>query len=206
MLSEQQNSLITVPCWPNGIDISNHQPQFDWAAWNGHIQFASVKATEGLTFQDAWFGYNWEWMEKIGVFRFAYHYAHPNLDPVKQAKFLVDYVKLHGLKRHDNFVLDLEETNGRSPREVSFWAWVFCHTINQITGQRVLVYTYPSFAEAGNCAMLGGWGLWIANYGVPQPTVPAPWKYWRFWQYTSDPLDLDRWNGDEMTLAQYCAR
>src|SRR5215472_1429722 len=112
MLSEQ-NSLVSVPCWPNGIDISNHQPQFDWAAWNGHIQFASVKATEGLTFQDAWFGYNWGWMEKIGVFRFAYHYAHPNLDPVKQAKFLVDYVKLHGLKRHDNFVLDLEETGGK---------------------------------------------------------------------------------------------
>src|SRR5215472_564854 len=32
MLSEQ-NSLVSVPCWPNGIDISNHQPQFDWAAW-----------------------------------------------------------------------------------------------------------------------------------------------------------------------------
>src|SRR5258707_15304892 len=76
-----------------GIDVSNHNPNFPWHLWNGHIDFASAKATEGLTYQDPWFRWNWEGMKAIGVFRFAYHYAHPNLDPVKQAHYLVDYVK-----------------------------------------------------------------------------------------------------------------
>src|SRR5207302_821092 len=28
--------------------------------------------------------------------------------------------------------------------------------------------------------------LWIANYHVPQPTVPLPWDRWTFWQFAPD--------------------
>lgn len=197
--------------YASGIDISNHQGFFDWSEWNGFLDFGSVKATEGLTFRDADFANNWQGMQDIGIFRFAYHFGHPSEDPVKQAAFLVNTVKAHGLGQHDNFILDLEQTDGLPPGKVSFWAWVFCTTINRLTRNRILVYTYPAFAEAGNCAKLGGWGLWIANYQVPQPHVPPPWLFWRFWQFTDNGpraggLDLDRWNGDEISLAQFCAR
>lgn len=190
-----------------GIDVSNHNPNFPWHLWHGHIDFASAKATEGLTYQDPWFQWNWGGMKSIGVFRFAYHYGHPNLDPVKQAHYLVDYVRRFGLEKHDNFLLDLEETDGRTPVEVSFWAWVFCTTVNRIApGHRILVYTNESFADAGNCAKLGGWGWWVASYGVPQPRIAGPWRFWRFWQWTGDILDRDVYNGDEMALAQFCAK
>lgn len=207
--------ISVIPNRARGIDVSNHNPNFPWHEWDGHIQFASIKATEGLSFLDPWFGYNWKGAASIGAFRFAYHYAHPNLNPVEQAKFLVNYVRQHGLGQHDNFVLDLEYPDGKftpeqawgmTPSQVSFWAWVFCTTINRLTPNRILPYVNPSFAEDGNCAKLGGWGLWIANYGVAEPTVPPPWRFWRFWQYTGSPLDLDFYNGDEMALAQFCAR
>lgn len=202
-----------------GIDVSNHNPNFPWWDWSGHIQFASMKATEGLDYLDPWFQYNWDGAKAIGVFRFAYHYAHPELDPVKQAHYLVDYVRRFGLEKHDNFLLDLEypgnttspeEAWGMSASQVSFWAWVFMTTVNRIApGHRVLVYTDESFADDGNCAKLGGWGWWVASYGVPEPRLAGPWisrGYWRFWQYTSTPLDLDFYNGDEFELAQFCAR
>jgi GH25 family lysozyme M1 (1,4-beta-N-acetylmuramidase) len=57
------------------------------------------------------------------------------------------------------------------------------------------VYTYPAFAEQGNCARLGRWPLWIAHWGVARPVVPAPWKTWRLWQYASGQPDLDVFNG-----------
>lgn len=191
--------------YPGGIDVSNHNGLFDWAAWRGHIKFASAKATEGLNFQDAQFARNWEWMKKLKLYRFAYHYGHPDLNPVQQAEYLVRFVKLQGLEAGDNFVLDLEETGGLNPVDVSFWAWVFCTTINKIApGHRILVYCDPSFAEEGNCAKLGGWGLWIANYGVPAPHVPPPWRYWRFWQTDGVTLDHDVFQGTEDELETYC--
>jgi GH25 family lysozyme M1 (1,4-beta-N-acetylmuramidase) len=55
--------------------------------------------------------------------------------------------------------------------------------------------------------------LWIANYGVTNPTIKG-WKAWRFWQYTnkahgrdygveSADLDLDYFNGTEDELRIY---
>jgi GH25 family lysozyme M1 (1,4-beta-N-acetylmuramidase) len=37
-----------------GIDVSatGQGPDFNWAAWRGHIEFAFIKATEGLMSTD----------------------------------------------------------------------------------------------------------------------------------------------------------
>ena len=191
--------------YPRGIDVSNNNGIFNWADWKGRIQFASVKATEGLTFRDQQFPRNWEYMHRYGLYRFAYHYGDPAVDPSQQARFFTDYVKVTGMYAHDNFVLDLEETGGLSPVDVSFWAWTFCTEMNRLNpGHRILVYTYPDFAEQGNCAKLSGWGLWIANYEVPHPHVPAPWKFWRFWQNTGTGLDQDVFNGSLKDMETFC--
>jgi GH25 family lysozyme M1 (1,4-beta-N-acetylmuramidase) len=58
--------------------------------------------------------------------------------------------------------------------------------------------------------------LWVANYGVSSPSIPAPWDTWTLWQYTPsgpaqdygvDPdfqtaIDLNRFNG---TREEYLA-
>ena len=62
------------------------------------------------------------------------------------------------------------------------------------TGRPILLYTFLSFAEAGNCDGLGGWPLWIANPSSPagRPVVPAPWKTWAVHQYAiSGSIDRD---------------
>ena len=192
-----------------GIDVSSWQGSFDWPAWRGKVGFAMAKATEGDAITDPDFGTNWGGMWGMQpdhrFVRFAYSYFHPSLDPVAQAAHLVATVKGHGLEPGDNFVCDLEVNDGLAPKAVAGRAAAFLHEVNSLApGHRVLVYTMPAFAEAGNCAGLGGWYLWLADYLVPAPTAPAPWDRATFWQYTDEPIDGDRFLGTEAELLAFC--
>jgi GH25 family lysozyme M1 (1,4-beta-N-acetylmuramidase) len=198
---------------PMGIDVSDNNGDFDWQPWAGHIQFGMVKCTEGATesypagYHDIQFSRNWAEMKDIGIYRFAYHYCIPDDDPAAQAALFVNTVKAHGLDEHDNFAADLEELSERSVSEVAFWLHVFTAEVIRLSGgHRCLVYTYPAFADQGACAMAGGHPLWIANYDVPSPDVPPPWRTWAFWQYTSGKLDHDVFNGTIEDLKKFCER
>lgn len=190
-----------------GIDVSSWQGAFDWPAWKGHIQFAACKATEG-GFVDADFAHNWAGMKEIGVYRFAYHYAHPSGNVYDQVDLCYNTVASRGLEVGDNILLDFENTDGVDPTEVAAWGVEFCEQMNQkARGHRCVVYTYPYFAEQGNCAGMNRWFLWIANYNVAQPMVPSPWTNWTFWQYTDQGpgnIDHDRFYGTEAQLKTFC--
>jgi GH25 family lysozyme M1 (1,4-beta-N-acetylmuramidase) len=170
-----------------------------------------VKATEGITFLDQEFPRNWEQMKAINIRRFAYHFARPTLDhhsPVAQAQMFTKVVRAQGLDPHDHFVLDLEETGGMAPLQVSFWAWTFRQEIFRLNpGHRCLVYTYPAFADEGNCSMLGQANLWLAEYNVPAPRMPVgPWHHTAFWQTGGTGLDRDEFMlGNSEELTDFCA-
>lgn len=200
---------MTVP----GIDVSKWQGAFDWKAQAGKIGFAAAKATEGLDETDDEFGNNWNGMWEIGKLmpRFAYHYFHAALDPVAQAEHLVATVKSHGLLPGDNLVIDAEATdnqtglNDEETPAVTAARLKQClqHVNTLAPGHRVLVYTNPAFAEAGNCTDLYPWYLWLADYGVAEPSVPPPWGRWTIWQWSGTTLDLDRFNGGPDALRAF---
>jgi lysozyme len=188
-----------------GIDVSAWQGDFNWAAWKGAISFGSTKATESNNFQDPTFAANWERMKTLDVFRFAYHFAHADVPSVDQSGFFCETVKKQGLLPSDNFVLDLEASYSMTPSYVAAWAIDWIHEVEKILpGHRILVYTYPYFAEEGYCAGLEKHDLWIANYDVNQPTVPKPWKSWTFWQNVGTGLDRDIFNGTQAELEKFC--
>jgi GH25 family lysozyme M1 (1,4-beta-N-acetylmuramidase) len=177
-----------------------------------------AKCTEGVDFVDPEFARNWESMGDIqssdagqAIWRFAYLYFHPGEDPATQARHLVNTAMPLGfIPGRDHFVLDHEETDGLSPMDVSFAAWVCAHTIRTLVPEsRVIIYTYPYFAIDGYCAMLGEHSLWIADYGVPTPYVPPPWRGrypWSFWQDSSNGGgNKDLFNGDDNKLKEFCS-
>ena len=197
-----------------GIDVSYAQGSFNWGAYRGKISFGMCKVTEGLTITDPDWVHNWNSIWSLNTAhnlpRFAYHFFHASDDPVKQAERLVSTVKTHGLLAGDNFVCDLEatESNGTNdnvaPATVASRAATFCDKVNALApNHRILVYTNPGFAEAGNCAGLHPWYLWVAHYGVSSPTVPKPWSNWKFWQTGDSPIDEDRFNGTEAELLSF---
>lgn len=199
----------------DGIDVSWAQGKFNWTAQHGHVAFAAAKATEGLTITDPQFGNNWDGMWFLNgthtIPRFGYHFFRASDNPEDQAAHLVSTVKAHGLLPGDNLLLDLEATDGSSiyndgvhPATTAARTKACLHAINTLApGHRVLLYTNPAFAKAGNCAGLEPWFLWLASYGVSKPTVPAPWKTWTMWQNSGATLDTDRYNGTEAQLLAF---
>jgi lysozyme len=190
--------------WPQGA-------RYNWAQWAGKIGFGMTKATEGTGITDPDFGNNWDamwWLRPDHRLpRFAYHYFHAAEDPDGQAEHLVSTVKAHGLLPGDNFTGDFEATaddglnDGVAPDVFAPRAVRFLQTVNRLApGHRVLPYANPSFIEAGNCAGMGAWYLWVAHYGVSTPTVPQPWDRWTFWQRGDNPVDTDVFNGDQAHL------
>jgi lysozyme len=187
-----------------GIDVSNFQGAFDWAAWRGKIAFAFAKATEGVTFRDPDFSRNWAAMKGEGIIRGAYHFAHPADNPGAEAEFFLSVVRAQGLRPGDLLALDLETADGRSIAEVAAWADAWVSAVHAATGASVIVYTDQSMARGGYCAGLGGSPLWLAIHGGGRVPLPVgPWQLISFEQTGSPgtpPVDADIFFGATVQL------
>lgn len=187
----------------NGMDVSHYDGAIDWpTAHASGIDFAFVKATESTDFVDPTFATNWAGMKAAGVVRGAYHFFHADVDPVAQANYVM--MTVGPLEPGDlPIVLDLETTNGQSESTVLANATTFLATVSKGTGRNAIVYVSPSFLS--DYSTLSPYLLWIANWGVSCPDVPAPWSTYTFWQSSStgtvsgvsggSAVDLDSFNG-----------
>ena len=98
-----------------------------------------------------------------------------------------------GLEDGDGVALDLEVTDGLRAAAVAAWGADVLALLERETSRPPLLYTFISFAEAGNCAGLGKYPLWLADPSSPpgKPRVPAPWKTWAI-QQTGISGSIDR--------------
>lgn len=186
-----------------GMDVSHYDGTIDWSVAHGSgIDFAFVKATEGTTFVDPTFATNWAGMKKAGVVRGAYHFFHSNVNPVAQADFVTKTVG--ALEPGDlPIVIDLEVTDGNPESTVISTATAFLAAVTKATGVTAMIYTSPAFLS--DFSSFTGNPLWVANWGVMCPDVPAPWSTWTFWQNSAtgtvsgvsgaSAVDLDYFNG-----------
>jgi lysozyme len=201
--SSQSASTVCGMTSIEGMDVSHYDGTIDWASAKGSgIDFAFVKATEGTTFVDPMFATNWAGMKAAGVVRGAYHFFHSNMDPVAQADFVTKTVG--ALETGDlPIVIDLEVTDGNSEATVISTATTFLTTVTSLSGKTAMIYVSPSFLS--DYSSFSGNPLWIANWAVMCPDVPAPWSTWTFWQYSdtgtvsgvsgASSVDLDHFNG-----------
>ena len=99
------------------------------------------------------------------------------------------------------------------------WAMTWLERVRSKVGVRATIYTNPNFwqtsmGDTTAFAQAGYTVLWIANWGVKQPSVPASnWdgKSWSFWQYSScggvpgvsGCVDLDRYHGSSLPAALF---
>jgi len=181
-----------------GVDLASWQGQpGQWHAEAGDIDFAAVKLSEyqpdGSRDTDPDAAADWAWLKASRKGRIAYLYAHPAAPVDGTAVLFLSQLDQLGLDPGDGIAIDLEVTDGRNPALVSVWARLLARTLQSALGRVPLLYTYLSFAEAGNCSGLGNLPLWIADPSSPagHPRVPAPWKTWAIHQYSTAPLDRD---------------
>ncbi|MFB8210152.1 MULTISPECIES: GH25 family lysozyme [unclassified Streptomyces] len=200
---------------PEGIDVSSWQGGINWSSVRGAgIEFAWMKATEGLTYKDPTFSANYLNAYNAGVIRGAYHYARPDVSGgAAQADF---FASNGGAWSRDNLtlpgVLDIEGTcYGYSQASMQQWILDFYNQYKARTGRDVVIYTSPSWWNT--CT--GGWSgmsarspLWVANWTTGTPSIPSGFPFYTVWQYTSTGsvsgvsgnVDRDRFSGDRSRL------
>jgi lysozyme len=185
-----------------GIDVSHYQGTVNWPeVRQAGIEFAFAKATDGLTWTDPQFAVNWPAMKAAAILRGAYHFFEPADDAAAQAQFFLQTVQLASGDLPPALDVETAGTSGTVP-----WAGVetWLQTVAAATGVQPFLYIDPTFAaEYGAPASLAAYPLWIADYDVAQPTLPAGWSTWLIWQHTQSGtvpgvignVDLDLLNG-----------
>ncbi|WP_343667390.1 glycoside hydrolase family 25 protein [Chitinophaga sp.] len=182
----------------HGIDVSKFQKNINWEAVeqmqveNIHISFAFIKATEGITRQDANFKQNWSRAKRAGVVRGAYHFFYATRDPLKQA---INFQNIVQLEPGDlPPVLDIEVSNNQPAAVIRSTARVWLEEMEKAYGVKPIIYTNVHFYETYLGDEFDDYPLWVAHYY--QKKKPASARNWLFWQHN----DGGRVNGINTTV------
>ncbi len=162
---------ITLPLrYPiHGIDVSHHNGEIDWKKVvkmrfedDYKIEFAFLKATEGITHADRQFERNWEHVKKAGLKRGAYHFYIAWREPVGQAKNFINSVKL---KKGDLApVLDIEQNSLKSDDKIIREIGIWLDLVEKHYGKKPIIYTNPNFYKKFIKGNYDDYPLWIADY------------------------------------------
>lgn len=179
-----------------GIDISNWQKGIDPTALG--LDFAIVKATEGIGFIDPTFTSFAAKLKAKGMLWGYYHFAREN-DAAKEADSFYAAVKPY-LKQGIP-VLDYEVW-GKNSNDVA-WCERFIQRFYDLTGIYCMLYISASRASQFSSSWIPKkCALWVAGYpqaytSWPSTTCPykaAPWSSVTIWQFTSS-LRLGGYSG-----------
>ena len=197
-----------------GVDVSHYQGTIDWpTVRSAGMQFAYIKASGGVSYQDPSFKTNWDGAKAAGLTRGAYHFYYTEDDPAQQAENFINTVGT--LQAGDLVpVLDLEQGGYNSKiSNADFQAGVmlWCQKVEEAMGVTPMIYSDLSFSDVHlNNPEFLKYPFWLAEYRLSSPTLPAPWKddNWKFWQYSGsgtvkgipNAVDLDCYRGDPSEL------
>ncbi len=171
-----------------GIDVSHHQKEIDWAAVaaEGKIAFAYIKATEGATHRDTKYSYNITEAHKAGIAVGSYHYFLPRVPVKKQLHNFMSLVK----KYPQDLIpaIDIEQTNDFTAKQICDSVELFATLIEEHCGCKPLIYTHQRFYNEYLQLSFAEYPLWIARYGFfivkPRPQLEDN-RDCTVWQYSN---------------------
>jgi uncharacterized protein YgiM (DUF1202 family)/GH25 family lysozyme M1 (1,4-beta-N-acetylmuramidase) len=195
--------------------------QIDFVKMKKSADFTIIRAGQNL-WPDSDFAYNWADAKKTGLPRGSYWFYDSRADPKRQAELWVELMK-DDLGELPLFA-DIEENYGGQYGGWRKW-YDFLERLKELVGQKeIAIYTAFYYwrdnapnatTEAQSLEYFHQYPLWIAHYGVTQPSIPKPWNAneWLFWQFTesgdgalygveSKGFDLNYFNGDVEAFRQ----
>jgi GH25 family lysozyme M1 (1,4-beta-N-acetylmuramidase) len=178
-----------------GIDVSHWQGAIDFALVKGaRYRFVYMKATEGQTFDDPNYATYRVAAGGEGLLVGAYHFAGPDAT-ADDAVLEADHFARVAAPRSGELVpvLDMETSGGLSIPDLQAWTQAWLDRATADLGVRPVIYTGPTFwrTSMGDTTMFADEGyrvVWVANWGVSRPDVPAhDWggAGWTLWQWTN---------------------
>jgi len=163
-----------------GIDVSKWQGKMDWKkAKSAGACFAYIKATERVSVVDTQLGNNHAGAKDAGIPHGFYHFFRGDVSGGLQAKHFLKTVS--AFKAELPPVLDVESAG--NAEDVKEWL-----RIVGLEGIQPVIYTNIRGwgLISGNKAWASKYDLWVANWKVSKPNLPAPWKTWVVWQWSAD--------------------
>lgn len=181
-----------------GVDISSYQGDIEWQILSSqNIDFAFIKATEGSSFVDPYFTYNYSEAQKCSISIGAYHFFSYDSKGLSQAKNFIDTVKpFEGMLPP---VIDLEfygdkEENPKSRDEVRSELNDMLFALEEYYGMKPIIYATEKSYNFYLSGEYEEYDIWIRNV-ISTPNLSDD-REWSFWQFTNREK-LDGYKGEE---------
>lgn len=179
-----------------GIDISHHNKNYKIT----NEQFVICKATEGKTYLDPEFHNNIKKALDKGCLIGAYHFARPENNSAYDE--VVNFV--NAVKPYLGRILLVLDYEGKAlTMGKENWAHQFLYVVESMTGVKPLIYLQKSALKGYPNLVTLGYKLWLADYSENGKIV-SPWAEYTLLQYTSKPIDKDKFNGDASDWNKLC--
>ena len=196
----------------NGIDVSKHQSYIYWNAVKGmkidsiNIDFAFVKATEGVDHVDEMFERNWRLLKTHQITHGAYLYFIPSSNGRAQAKNFINQVELE--KGNLPPVVDIEKTDGLNTSIIKNRLKECLTILEQHYHVKPIIYTYTEFYDNFLGKDFNEYPLWVAHY--TEDKKPNIKRSWTFWQHSNvgringitEKVDFNVFNGDSLAFSK----
>jgi lysozyme len=195
----------------HGIDVSRYQQVIDWdnvkqmQVENVKIDFAFIKATEGVNNVDPYFHRNWKKAKDAAMARGAYHFFIATRSGKTQAENFIKKVQLEPGDLPP--VLDVEERYGVPPQKLRQRVLEFLATVEEYYKVKPILYTNVDFYQYYLKDQFDGYPLWVAHY--LQKDRPRIYRDWAFWQHNESGrvngiaafVDFNVFNGDSTAFS-----
>ncbi len=181
-----------------GVDVSHYQGDIDWDVLSGEdIDFAFIKATEGSSFIDDRFDYNFSKAQKCDIAVGAYHFFSFSSPGVTQAENFINTVTpFDGMLPP---VVDLEfygefAENPLAKGVVDKELRSMLDALEEHYELKPIIYATEDSYELYLTNDYAEYDIWIRN--VKTKAKMSDGRQWTFWQYTNRD-QLDGYSGEE---------
>ncbi|OCX53302.1 hypothetical protein BEL04_03070 [Mucilaginibacter sp. PPCGB 2223] len=204
---------------PQGMDISHHDGQIDWANLSSHIQFVYCKCSQGATYRDPMFAANMAALSQKNIIRGAYHFltfqdsAQAQIDNFMASGVdfsmpgtlppALDIEWQVGGSDAQTAALNQYITNNKAACAQIITQWL--QGVQAITNRTPVIYTAKGFWNEyfSGVTNFGAYPLWIPAYQPNPPGLPPGWNNYAIWQYSGGSpvigapgnVDQDLFNG-----------
>ncbi len=193
-----------------GIDVSAHNGHIDWQmVKQGGVEFAFLKATEGIEFRDSMFTINYREARKSGIKVGAYHFFRFGANGVDQAMNLLQAIENKPLDL--GIAIDVEKNGNSSFNDYEVILDQLHAMVDYLNlrGYRVLFYSNKDGYYDFIARDFKGIPLWICSF-TSNP-INTEWQYWQYNHHgrvkgiTGD-VDLNVYVGDRDDWNKFLSR
>ncbi|MBR6504549.1 MAG: LysM peptidoglycan-binding domain-containing protein [Clostridia bacterium] len=172
----------------DGIDVSGWQGEVDYKLVSEDgVKIVYIKATEGTSFTNRYYldAYNNAKINGLKVGFYHYVTARSVEEGIAEAEYFSSVIE--NLEPDCRLAMDFESFGSLTRDEINEISFAFLRRVQELTGKEMVIYSNTNdAANIFSSELAKSYPLWVAQYGVGEPTANGNWEVWIGWQYTSE--------------------